>query len=76
MKRERRIYRTGIMLLIIAAIIVGVGTTTRAQEPKCGISGCNNERTEGSCYCLMHELGYHYYNNPERFVESGEKNKG
>lgn len=79
MKRERRINRRGrktvMLLLITAAVIAGVGTTTKAQEPKCGISGCNNERTEGSCYCLVHELGSHYYHNPERFVASGLENK-
>lgn len=73
--RKRKTYKIGVTMLIMAAVIAGVGTTTKAQEPKCGISGCNNERTEGSCYCLVHELGSHYYHNPERFVASGLEDK-
>lgn len=56
---------TGAALLLTLGIMLVIGMIISAFEPKCSLSGCNKEVTEGSRYCLLHDLSYRSYGNPD-----------
>lgn len=51
---------------------------TSCSKPKCVMGGCGKERTSGSQYCVLHDLSYRSYGNPDYnavYKQSQEKRK-
>ena len=70
--------RTGVALGLTLGVIVFIGVCINTSKPKCSQTGCNEERTSGSQYCVMHDLSYRSYGNPdynEVYRESQERQK-
>ena len=56
---------TAVALVITFGVMLLIGAIMKASEPKCSMSGCNDERISGSRYCVMHDLSYRSYGNPD-----------
>ena len=51
---------------------------TSCSKPKCVMGGCGKERTSGSQHCVLHDLSYRSYGNPDYnavYKQSQEKEK-
>ena len=69
---------TGIAILLTVGIMVFIGFCINSSTPKCAMGGCNKERTAGSQYCVLHDLSYRSYGNPDYnavYKQSQEKRK-
>lgn len=42
-----------------------IGFCISCSKPKCVMGGCGKERTAGSQYCVLHDLSYRSYGNPD-----------
>lgn len=42
-----------------------IGLCIDSSKPKCAMGGCNKERTTDSQYCVLHDLSYRFYGNPD-----------
>jgi len=42
-----------LIVVIIIGILYIIGSAVDASESKCVKSGCNNERSSGSAYCIF-----------------------
>lgn len=56
---------TGVALLFTLGIMLLIGMIISAGEPKCSMSGCDNDAKDGSRYCYLHDLSYRTYGNPD-----------
>lgn len=55
-----------------------IGFCINSSKPKCVMGGCGKERTSGSQYCVLHDLSYRSYGNPDYnavYKQSQEKRK-
>lgn len=55
-----------------------IGFCINSSKPKCVMGGCSEERTAGSQYCVLHDLSYRSYGNPDYnavYKQSQEKRK-
>lgn len=76
MKNKSNEMSTGAALLLTLGIMLFIGWIVGAFEPKCCMSGCDNEAKEGERYCYLHDLSYRTYGNPDYtalYKESKEK---
>lgn len=46
-------------------LLLGIGQIMKMSKPKCMMPGCDDERTNGSRYCFLHDLSYKSYGNPD-----------
>lgn len=44
-----------LIVVIIIGILYIIGSAVDASKSKCVKSGCNNERSSGSAYCILHK---------------------
>ena len=44
-----------LIVVIIIGILYIIGSSVDASKSKCVKSGCNNERSSGSAYCILHK---------------------
>ena len=68
----------GIAILLIVGIMLFIGFCINSSKPKCVMGGCGKERTSGSQYCVLHDLSYRSYGNPDYnavYKQSQEKKK-
>ena len=69
---------TGLAILLTVGIMLLIGFCINSSKPKCAMGGCNKERTAGSQYCVLHDLSYRSYGNPDYnavYKQSQEKRK-
>lgn len=65
MKNNSNGMSTGAALLITVGIMLFIGLIISACEPKCSMSGCDNDAKDGSSYCYLHDMSYRAYGNPD-----------
>lgn len=68
----------GIAILLTVGIMLFIGFCINSSQPKCAMGGCNKERTADSQYCVLHDLSYRSYGNPDYnavYKQSQEKRK-
>lgn len=56
---------TGIVIFLTVGIMLFIGFCINSCKPKCDMGGCNKERTADSQYCVLHDLSYRSYGNPD-----------
>ena len=56
---------TGLAILLTVGIMLFIGFCINSSKPKCAMGGCNKERTTNSQYCVLHDLSYRSYGNPD-----------
>ena len=69
---------TGLAILFTVGIMLLIGFCINGSKPKCAMGGCNKERTTDSQYCVLHDLSYRSYGNPDYnavYKQSQEKRK-
>ena len=69
---------TGLAILLTVGIMLLIGFCINGSKPKCAMGGCNKERTTDSQYCVLHDLSYRSYGNPDYnavYKQSQEKRK-
>lgn len=69
---------TGIAILLTVGVMFLIGFGINSSKPKCAMGGCNKERTNDSQYCVLHDLSYRSYGNPDYnavYKQSQEKRK-
>ena len=69
---------TGLAILLTVGIMLFIGFCINSNKPKCAMGGCNKERTTDSQYCVLHDLSYRSYGNPDYnavYKQSQEKRK-
>lgn len=62
---NRKFYGKGIAILLITGLMVFVSFGINNSKPKCTMASCNEERTSDSQYCVLHDLSYKSYGNPD-----------
>lgn len=55
----------GMAIILTMVILLGIGGIMKAIEPKCSIAGCDNGQTGNSRYCVLHDISYRSYGNPD-----------
>ena len=69
---------TGLAILLTVGLMLFIGFCINSNKPKCAMGGCNKERTTDSQYCVLHDLSYRSYGNPDYnavYKQSQEKRK-
>lgn len=62
---DSKIIGTGTAIVLTLLILLLIGWLIGLFQPKCAMSGCDNDAADGSKYCYLHELSNHYYGNPD-----------
>lgn len=62
MEGHARGVAAGLIFFVGYLFILGLFTT---NEPKCSLSGCNKDAKDGSRYCILHDMSYRSYGNPD-----------
>ena len=77
MKNVSNKVSTGMALLLTIGIMIVIGLIISAFEPRCSMSGCDKHVSEGDRYCVLHEMSYRSYGNPDynEVYENSQKNK-
>ena len=65
MKNNSNGMSTGAAILFTLGIMLCIGWIISLTEPKCCMSGCDNDAREGGRYCYLHQLSYDSYGNPD-----------
>ena len=52
-------------VVITLGIMLVIGSFLKASKPKCSMTGCREKRLSNSKYCVMHDLSYRSYGNPD-----------
>ena len=63
--RQRNRGNIGFHIFMTVAIIVVTGWFLSLFGPVCAMPGCNEECTNGSRYCFLHDMSYRTYGNPD-----------
>ncbi len=77
MQNDSNKVSTGVALLLTIGIMLVIGLIISAFEPRCSMSGCDKHVSEGDRYCVLHEMSYRSYGNPDynEVYENRQKNK-
>lgn len=65
MKNNSNEMSTGTALLMTLGIMLVIGMIISGSKPKCSMSRCDNDVTEDSRYCFLHDYSYRVYGNPD-----------
>ena len=65
MQNESNKVSTGMALALTIGIMIVIGLIISAFEPRCSMSGCDEHVSEGEKYCILHEMSYRSYGNPD-----------
>ena len=77
MQNESNEVSTGVALLLTVVIMILIGLVISAFEPRCSMSGCDKHVSEGEKYCILHEMSYRSYGNPDynEVYKNSQKNR-
>ena len=62
---NRKSGETGLAIFLTVGIMLLIGFCISSSKPKCAMGGCDAERTTDSQYCVLHDLSYRSYGNPD-----------
>ena len=77
MQNDSNEVSTGAALLLTIGTMIVIGLIISAFRPKCSMSGCDKNVSKGDKYCVLHEMSYRSYGNPDynEVYENSQKNR-